>query len=63
MSEYSGGEAYVYDGSWSISGDAADMCFVINGETGPAPFTPPLGGPTKKRLIAVAHNRFWYEDI
>jgi hypothetical protein len=41
-----------------------DFLFKINGAwTGPAPFTPPEGGPTGKRLIACANNRFWYEDI
>lgn len=26
-------------------------------------FTPPSGGPTKKRLIAVAASALWYEDL
>lgn len=26
-------------------------------------FDPPAGGPTKRRLIACADDRFWYEDI
>lgn len=38
--------------------DAGDLTIDIYGPVG---FSPPAGGPTKKRLIAAANNKVWYE--
>ena len=40
-----------------------DMSFIIEGTATAAPFTPPVGGPTKRRLVACANDKFWYEGI
>jgi hypothetical protein len=66
---YAGGIACIEidDGGWAkveIEGAYHDLLFIISGvQEELYVFTPPEGGPTGKRLIACANNRFWYEDI
>lgn len=60
---YAGGLGWTSTDSgatWS-SGIASDNWFEVWGET--YVFTPPAARPTKKRLIALAKDRFYYEDV
>jgi len=65
---YSGGIACIEvdDGGWQpveVEGvNYHDILFAISGTAASDyVFVPPLAGPTKKRLIAVANNKIWYE--
>lgn len=59
-SGYTNGKGYSYvilDDEWVD--DDADYAFKLYGNM----FAPPKGGPTKKRLVAVAKDTLWYEDV
>ena len=64
---YSGGTAWNRysggSGDWEPEASSVDAAIIITGTESDAPFTPPVGGPTKKRLIACANDKFWYEGI
>lgn len=54
------GYSYYFDGEmWSLVNDNADYAFKAYGPV----FAPPRGGPTTKRLVAIAKNALWYESI
>lgn len=54
--------------AWGLSSSNNGSSYIQTGSYEPLfklydDFTPPVGGPTKKRLIAVAGSALWYEDI
>ena len=60
---YAGGKLMMYQADpvqWNdIGGDVDAMFKIYAGYV----FTPPIAGPTKKRLISVAEDALWYESI
>ena len=64
-SGYTGGAAYQWQtetGKWTVQ-TGNDAAIIITGVESDAPFAPPVGGPTKRRLVACANNKLWYEDV
>jgi len=60
---YAGGKLMTYQADpaqWNDIGGDVDAMFKIY--AGYA-FTPPVAGPTKKRIVAAAASSFYYEDI
>ena len=67
---YTGGAAFVEidDSSWQPAETEGvnynDLLFTISGTAVASyVFIPPVGGPTKRRLVACADNKLWYEDV
>lgn len=62
LNQYAGGGAllWVVD-AWDSFPDE-DLGFKTYGEA-IYTFTPPPGGPTKKRLVAAAASALWFEDV
>jgi len=61
--DYTNGDGYGYRPDYEVEfwwvNDNADYAFKAYGPV----FTPPVGRPTTKRLIAAARNRLYYEVI